>query len=369
MFNLSSSDLILFLLVFYVLTAAPLTIILPIIAQRRNKNLSNVVNFLFSYLAIPFFLLIISFLIIGQYPTFFQNIIAFLNKINFTNANYSTTFIFYLIMLIIFIFISVFAHFQNQVFNDNASLFLKYKTYCFRVSAIILAFGFYLAFYRIFLGNVVFEIAKIVIYIGVFLCSIIMFIEIHYKLNIYYVLEKLIRNLNQLDSCQRDKRLIIEFTTDFRTFLNLLDKRLPKNIKINDFDLKIKENKDIKYIINTYLKTYITFGTKEQLASLGKNVKEIKNILLEKEPKNIISARTKIINIFNDIEKFLQENKIKQHNDGTGTFLNHIKNGKYSEIKNQSFAFLTLVLLYLLIMIIQMAIAGELEPIFEHFNF
>jgi hypothetical protein len=75
----------------------------------------------------------------------------------------------------------------------------------------------------------------------------------YYKLNIYYVLEKLIQDLNQLDGYQQDIRLINEIAIDFRNFLNLLDKRLPKNIKINDFDLKIEKDQDLKYLINKYL--------------------------------------------------------------------------------------------------------------------
>ena len=173
----------------------------------------------------------ISSLVLGQYPSFFQDIIAFLDKINFTNSNYSSTFILYSITLIMFIFISFLALSQNKVFNDNVSLFLKYKTYCFRVFSIVFLFGFYLAFYKLFFGNVAFEIAKIVIYIGVFLISMLIVIDMYCKLNIYYVLEKLIQDLNQLDGCQRNKRLINEIAMDFRNFLNLLDKRLPKKYK------------------------------------------------------------------------------------------------------------------------------------------
>ena len=117
------------------------------------------------------------------------------------------------------------------------------------------------------------------------------------------------------------------------------------------------------------MKIYIIIGTNEQISSLNKNIIEIKNILLRNQNKNIISVRTKIVNIYNDIEKLLQENKIKQHNEETGTFLNRVKSGKYPEINNQIFALLTLILLYLLVIVTEMATTGKLGSIFEHLKF
>jgi len=366
MFGISLSVLIQFLFVLNGLVAAPLTIILSIIARIRHKNIEKYINSLYYYLSTSFFL-ILSFWIIKQHPTFFPDIIAFLNKINFTN--YSSKFFLSLIMLITFIFIHFFAHYQSRVFNDKASLFLKYKPYCSRVSVIICLLGVFIAIYGLFLGELVYSISSTVIYLGFFSYAMFTFIEIRYKFNIFYVLEKLIQNLSLLDSNQQNKRSINEFTTDFRTFLNLLDKRLPKNFKINDFDLKIKEDQNIKYTINKYLITYILLGTKEQIVSIDKNLKEIKDILHETELQKIVLVRPKIINIYNDIYKFIQENKIKQHNDETGTFLNPIKNGKYSEIKNKIISIFTLIIIEFLLIVIEMVISGKLGSIFRHFNY
>lgn len=353
------SHVVIAILGIYFLSAILITIILPVFALSHKKNIEVYLKGLFLFLVIPFIVIIITYYLQKVYPNLVKNY----STISITTpnivANYMN-YVLYAIPLITLGSLFILNHFKKEVINKNALLFLKYDVYLSRIPLIIFVFSFYLSIFTPYIGDWFFSLIKIIMYLSVILYSIFALVRPFFLSNIYFIIGRLVQTLEQININQKKDTLARLFSKDFKVFLNTIDTMLPHNIKINDYDLKNKDNPNIKYILDSYLKLYILFGTKEQINYLIFSINKIKCLLEENDRGNILKIKLVLIDIYNELQEFLSVNKIKQSHTKKDSFYYYIKNGKYSEIINQSLAFLILLILYFLIRIMETLISNHL---------
>ncbi len=228
------------------------------------------------------------------------------------------TFLFYL--LIFSILMSILSTYfgytlKNHSVKYNERIFkflMQYNNYYPLVPLFFISIGFVLLSFSSFYAYL--QFGKYLFLFGLFLFYTITLIKIYYDSKIYYTLYNANENLKEISRNKKNPYNIKKFNTFFIKFLNNIDRRLDKGIKIND--MKIEEvdsskkntiNIPIKNIITNYLPSFIKYGNKEQLDSL-KNHAYNMSTLVQKNDEFELKITKEILDIHNDIINFLIKN-------------------------------------------------------------
>ncbi|MFA4934346.1 MAG: hypothetical protein WC568_00775 [Candidatus Methanoperedens sp.] len=277
--------------------------------SRISKIIIN--NFKLYLTIITTFALVYMYLFISIYVVMIFNkrpdpLFDYLKTLNYK------TYIFYLLILSIFltIFLYVFANLKAQKANltDKNHQYLKRTYNYYRVLPLfMISFGFLLTTFN---TNTFMTFGVNLLLLGVLLFLIMYMIKSYCETKIHYTLNRASEILNDLDLDNKKSIAIKKFNRYFIKTLNNIDLNLKKGLKINDIK-KGEENNSLKLPVKNaiiyYLPEFMKFGTKEQIYSLKNHIDTMLTFVNENDEFNL-NVTNIILDIYNDIEKFLQVN-------------------------------------------------------------
>ncbi len=185
-------------------------------------------------------------------------------------------------------------------------IILPFLSYYPVLPLFMISIGFLLTTFFVF-GRVIFILGFILIIIGIFLLYMMYLIKSNYESKIYYTLHKADDILNKIDLDDKDYYRIREFNKYFIKFINNLDGKLKKGIKINNL-LKEDTSAPIKDVIVYYLPVFMKFASQKQIDSLRNRI-NLMSDLVEKNDEFKLNITSVIVEIYQDIKEFLESNK------------------------------------------------------------
>ena len=228
---------------------------------------------------------------------------------------------------------------ENLIFQYT----FKYDTYFTLTSFFVMTLGAVLFTFGL-ISNPLLQIGIILFQFGLILYLTTKVIIVYYENKLYYSLKKANKILQTISIDKRDKHKIKTFTNFFKSALGNIDTSLYKGLQLNDFKIHPHNTVTIKNVINYYLPLYIIFGDREHLNLLKKNVDSmVSKVKINDEFE--LSLTKDIINICNDVSKFLELNDISYKEQGWKSKLIVLKD---RDLLTSVLAFIQ-VLLYVLI--------------------
>ena len=171
----------------------------------------------------------------------------------------------------------------------------------FSIGFLFMTFIFYNAFFAV-LGFFLF-------FSGIILFYCIYLIKLHCESKIYYMLQITNNIFDDLSENKKDNNTIGKFNIYFKKTIDNIDKKLGKNLKINELKTDENETAKVKNIIINYLPLYLKFGKKVQIDSLKNHINSM-SLLVEKNDDINLNIIKYLIEIFNDINSFFNSEKI-----------------------------------------------------------
>lgn len=232
--------------------------------------------------------------------------------------NPETLLFYFLIFSILISFLSTYfgRTMKNQSANYNEKIFkflMRYGDYYPLLPFSFIGIGFVLLTFSPFYPFL--QFGKYLFLFGLFLFLVINFIKIYCENKIYYTLYNASENLKEISWNKKEQYNIKKFHIFFMKFLNNIDRKLDKGIKIDDMKIEDEDslkkntiNIPIKNIITFYLPSVIKYGNQEQLDSLKNHTCNMLT-LVNKNDEFKLNITKEILNIYSDIINFLIENR------------------------------------------------------------
>jgi len=174
----------------------------------------------------------------------------------------------------------------------------------------IISVGLLLMTFTIF-NKFFLDFGSILTLFGLVLFYIMLLIKTHYENKIFYTFNRASEILSGIDINNKKIYKVNKFKEYFVKFLNNIDRKLNKGIKINNL---IKDDRElpktimkdipIKNTIIHYLPVLINFGNQEQINSLKNHIKVMETKVYQNDEFDLSITKI-ILDIHNDIEQFL----------------------------------------------------------------
>ncbi len=188
----------------------------------------------------------------------------------------------------------------------------KYESYIFLIPFSIICIGFLLSTLAIF-DKFFVSIGRLLFFSGIICVYLMLIVKTYYESKIYCTLYRANDILKSIDLNNKNSYRAEKFSRYFTKFLNNLDNKLNKGIKIDELNKdnnkssKASEVISIKNTITHYLPIFIRFGNQEQIFAL-KNRVNLMLTLVEKNEQFKLNITNIILDVYKDIENFLNLN-------------------------------------------------------------
>ena len=173
----------------------------------------------------------------------------------------------------------------------------------FLIHYFVISIGFLLITFKLY-NNLFFEFGIFLLYLGFFLFYGVVVIKLHYERKIYCMLQMTFSIFDDLSENKNNENSIRKFNTYFKKVMDNIDSELGKDLKINDLKIDEDDSLRVKNTIINFLPLYLKFGKQEQIDSLKNHIKSM-SLLVEKDDEFSQNIIHDIIDIYNDINSFL----------------------------------------------------------------
>ena len=219
----------------------------------------------------------------------------------------------------------------NKKHVKKAFSYLKqFDNYYPKIPLSFIGVGFLLITFAIF-NPILSNIGMLIVIVGFILFYILLLIKLHYERKIYFTLHRASESLDKIHIDKNNGDDIKNFNRHFTNFLNNLDHKLDKGLKINNlriYDAKTSktttENINKKNTLSHYLPLYIKFGNQEQINSLKNHIGKMTKLVNEDDEFKI-NILNNIRDIYKNIENFLILNNFSITEQGWKTKLSFFK--------------------------------------------